>query len=81
MATITLSIPDEIRKKMKQFDQVNWSFIARKAVISEINEIERKEALRAMLHKESKELKWTIDLGSQMKKDRIAQLRKKGLLE
>jgi hypothetical protein len=81
MATITLSIPEDVRKKMKRFDQVNWSSIARKAVIAQIAEIERKEKLRALLKKEEKDLAWTIDLGSQMKKKRIAQLREKGFIE
>ena len=80
MATITLSVSEDIRKKMKRLDQVNWSSIARKAVISEIKEIERKEKLRALLKKEEKDLDWTVELGCKMKQNRAEELRKKGLI-
>ena len=40
MGNITLSIPDEIHKDMRNFSEVKWSEVARKAII------EKLEALR-----------------------------------
>lgn len=31
MSTITLSVPDEIKHKMEQFPEMNWSAVAREA--------------------------------------------------
>ena len=36
MAHITLSIPDEVYKLMKKYSEVNWSEIARRAIIKEL---------------------------------------------
>ncbi|MBS3802501.1 MAG: hypothetical protein KGY65_07120 [Candidatus Thermoplasmatota archaeon] len=36
MANITLSVPNEVRKKMKHFSEVKWSEVARKAIIEKI---------------------------------------------
>ena len=36
MANITLSVPDNIHKKMKHFSEVKWSEVARKAIIEKL---------------------------------------------
>ena len=36
MANITLSVPDNIHKKMKYFSEVKWSEVARKAIIEKL---------------------------------------------
>jgi hypothetical protein len=36
MANITLSVPDNIHKKMKHFSEVKWSEVARKAIIKKL---------------------------------------------
>ncbi|HDD64394.1 MAG: hypothetical protein DRJ32_02190 [Thermoprotei archaeon] len=40
MANITLSIPDEIYRKMKKHPEIKWSEIARKAIIEYLNRLE-----------------------------------------
>jgi len=72
MATITLSVPDDIRAKMKRHDKTNWSAIARDAVIAQIGELERKEKLRELLVKEENDMSWTIELGNKLKRMRPA---------
>ncbi|MBI2631628.1 hypothetical protein HYW75_01350 [Candidatus Pacearchaeota archaeon] len=32
MATITLAVPDDIREKMKEFPEMNWSGLVRKTM-------------------------------------------------
>ncbi len=36
MANITLAIPDELKKGMKEFPEMNWSVIARAAIAKRI---------------------------------------------
>lgn len=40
MANMTLSIPDELHKKMKQMSDIRWSEIARRAIEERINDLE-----------------------------------------
>lgn len=32
MVSITLSVPEELKKKMEEFPEINWSAIAREAI-------------------------------------------------
>jgi len=43
MANITLSIPDWLYKSMKKYSAVNWSEVARRAIIKEILTIKAEE--------------------------------------
>ena len=40
MANMTLSIPDELHKKMKKMSDIRWSEIARRAIEERINDLE-----------------------------------------
>ncbi|MBC7129157.1 MAG: hypothetical protein H5T45_05450 [Thermoplasmatales archaeon] len=40
MTNITLSIPDELKKKMEKYSEIKWSQIARKAIEEKIRELE-----------------------------------------
>ncbi|HLC53858.1 MAG TPA: hypothetical protein VJK03_04920 [Candidatus Nanoarchaeia archaeon] len=41
MVNLTLSVPDDIKKKMEQFPEINWSEIARAAVIHRLKLLEK----------------------------------------
>ena len=43
MANITLSVPDWVRDLMKRYKEVNWSEVARRAIIREILRIKAVE--------------------------------------
>ena len=45
MANMTLSIPDELMKKMKLMSEVRWSEIARQAIEERINDFEVMEKI------------------------------------
>jgi len=45
MANITLSVPDNVHKKMKHFSEVKWSEVARKAIIEKIEMLALAEKL------------------------------------
>ena len=40
MANMTLSIPDELHKKMKKMSDIRWSEIARRAIEQRIDDLE-----------------------------------------
>jgi hypothetical protein len=40
MPNITLSIPEELHKKMKQMSDIRWSEIARRAIEQRMNDLE-----------------------------------------
>lgn len=39
MPTLSVSVPGELRKKMHQLDEVNWSAVARKAFEDKVSEM------------------------------------------
>ena len=45
MTNITLSLPDKVYKEMKQFSEVKWSEVARKAILSKLETIKLAERL------------------------------------
>ncbi|MBI2548859.1 hypothetical protein HYW21_05910 [Candidatus Woesearchaeota archaeon] len=59
MGTISVSVDDNLREKIQQFDEVNWSAVARKAFEEKLREIEllRKLAQKSKItEKDAKEL-------------------------
>ncbi len=59
MVSITFSIPEEIRKIMKEFPEINWTHIVR----SSIEEKAKKLAIKKELLKKLKEEREFIDWG------------------
>ena len=45
MGNITLSVPENIHKEMRQFSEVKWSEVARKAIIEKIEALRLAESL------------------------------------
>lgn len=40
MVNMTLAIPDELHGKMKEFSEIRWSEVARKAIEERVNDLE-----------------------------------------
>ena len=40
MTNLTLAVPDEIKKKMDSFPEMNWSEVARQAFLQKIEDME-----------------------------------------
>ncbi len=40
MPNITLSLPDDIHKKMKKYSEIKWSEVVRKAIVDYIRKLE-----------------------------------------
>ena len=45
MTNITLSIPEELHKRMKKFSEIRWSEVVRKAVEQRVNDLEIMEKI------------------------------------
>ena len=45
MGNITLAIPDDVHSDMKQFSEVRWSEVARKAIIQKLETLQLAEKL------------------------------------
>ena len=40
MATLSVSVPDDMKEKMEHMDEINWSAVARKAFEEKIKQVE-----------------------------------------
>lgn len=45
MANITLSVPEDVHKEMKQFSEIKWSEVARKAIVDKIETLKMADKL------------------------------------
>ena len=45
MVNMTLSIPEELHKKMKKLSEIKWSEVARKAIEQRVNDLETIEKI------------------------------------
>lgn len=47
MATVCVSVPDEMKQKLEQFETINWSAVARQAFAKELSKLELMDKLTA----------------------------------
>ncbi|MFT4261194.1 MAG: hypothetical protein ACMXX9_02055 [Candidatus Woesearchaeota archaeon] len=80
MANITISVPEKIKKKMKKFDEVNWSAYLRKQIEKKTKEIDELEELKKLLVKEKEAEYFAVNLQKKGRSGRLEELKKKGLL-
>ena len=65
MVTITLAVPEELKKKMDVFREMNWSEVARQAFIQKIRDL---EFLREFKSKSKMTEKDALELGAKLSK-------------
>ncbi len=59
MTNITLSVPIDLHRKMKQFSEVRWSEVARKAIQKRVEDLETLERIASkskLTEKDAKEI-------------------------
>ena len=76
MTSVTISIPEELRKKMKEFPEINWSGLVRKVIESKIKILSWKEEMLAELDKEEDFTIWSIEMGRKIKEERLKKLKR-----
>ncbi|HLC79821.1 MAG TPA: hypothetical protein VJG83_05385 [archaeon] len=57
MASVSVSVPDEMKRKLEKFDTVNWSAVARKAFESELSKLELMDKLTSKSKATDKDIK------------------------
>lgn len=65
MVNMTLSIPEDLMKKMKRFSEIRWSEVARKAMEQRANDL---EVLDKLTEKSTLTEKDAIELGRKLKR-------------
>jgi len=66
MATMTLSVPEELKNKMDSFPELNWSEVARQAFIEKISDLEFLRKFKAKSKMTDKE---ALRLGAELNKN------------
>lgn len=76
MPSITLSVPEEVRKLMKKHSEVNWSALIRKTITEKTDKLEMKEKLLEQLEKDREFDEWAVNLGRKARRGRLKRLLK-----
>ena len=69
MVSVTLSIPEEIKKKMDRFAWLNWSALARETFIKKMKQLEVLEKFEKDFEKSELTDEDCIQLGRKLRKD------------
>ncbi len=75
MVSITFSIPEETRKIMKEFPEVNWTHIVRSSIEEKAQKLALKKELMKQLNQEKDFIDWSVALGRKAKQGRAQRLR------
>jgi len=73
MTTLTLAVPDEMKKKMDSFPEMNWSEVARQAFLHKMEDM---EFLRKFKEKSKLTEADALKLGKKVSKEVSNKLRK-----
>ncbi len=80
MATMTISIPDDVKLAMSNLDEVNWSGFIRKKVVDKINMIKLKESISGKVEQDMKESQFWVEKVREDRKERVKRLKAEGLI-
>jgi hypothetical protein len=69
MSSLTLAIPKDLRSKMKQFPEINWSEVARQAIATKMRVLEQ---MQRLLNKSELTEADAVEIGREIKR-RVAQ--------
>lgn len=77
LVSVTLSVPEEVKRKMEKHREINWSGFVRKCIIEKTSELEKGEKLA---EEEKEIIGWAVKLQRAGRKGRFEELKKKGLV-
>jgi len=80
MVSITLSIPAEVKAKMNQFPEMNWSGLVRQTIVKKTEELDWRREMLELLKKEEAFDQWAVEVVRKGRKGRFAELKKAGLV-
>ncbi len=62
MVSITLSIPEETRKIMKEFPEINWTHLVRSSIEEKAKKLILRKELLKRFEKEKEFIDWSVDV-------------------
>ncbi|MBI5158992.1 hypothetical protein HY992_02625 [Candidatus Micrarchaeota archaeon] len=65
MTTMTLSIPNELKQKLEEFPEINWSEVARQAFMQKVRDLDFLKSFKAESEMTEAE---ALKLGKQVRK-------------
>ena len=80
MPTLTLTVPDEIKKKLKELKWVNWSEIAREELIKKKRKLETMREIEKIISKSKFTERDAEELSKKVKKSMHRNLKNEGLV-
>ena len=82
MVSITLSVPEEVRDKMKRFPEINWSGFVRICIESKAKQLAWKDEMLNKLKQEDESgfTDWCAEMGRKVNKGVAERLEKEKLL-
>lgn len=82
MVSITISVPEETRKLMKRFPEINWSGFVRASIETRAKQLAWKHEMLEKLRQEDESgfKDWCIELGQKVNEGVAKELKKKKLL-
>ena len=78
MVSITLSVPAEVKQKMEQFPEMNWSGFVRASIISKVKQLSWKEEMLKKLELETEFDAKALEIGDKIKEGMWKRYRKEG---
>ena len=80
MASVMASLPDSLKADIEHFSWINWSEVAREALIKKIKRLEALEKFEKLLEKSDFTERDALELSKKVKEERLKQLKGKGLI-
>ena len=80
MVSITLSVPEEVKHKMENFPEINWSGFVRGCVEHKTEELSWKKEMLKKLEGDKEFEDWCVEMGRKVNKGVAERLKKERLL-
>jgi len=75
MVSITFSIPEDTRKIMKEFPEINWTHLVRSSIEEKAKKLALKKELLKQVDAEKDFIDWSVKLGRKAKQGRTQRLK------
>ena len=81
MVSVTVSIPEDIKKKMEQFPEVNWSGLVRTIIENKVRNMIWKEEMKKRINEDKDFTDWSLIMGKKTKRGIAQRLKKEGFIK
>jgi len=78
MVSITLSVPAEVKAKMDEFPEMNWSGFVRTSIMKKTEALSWREEMLKKVKEEEPLTAWIVDLVRKGRKGRFKELQRMG---